>query len=101
MPVQGFATADIVPVWLIELWRLWQECKPKSLLCLTTHDNVVADTYPGEESLVTELLIEAHRQLIPALKRWYNVDFNVPLLIEVKQGPNLLSLKTVAREEVG
>lgn len=100
-PVQGFATADIVPVWLIELWYLWQEYKPKSLLCLTTHDDCVVDTYPGEEALVKDLFIEAHRQILPALKRRYGIEFNIPLMVEVKQGVNLLSLKTIAKMEVG
>ena len=100
-PVQGFATADIVPVWLIELWYLWQEYKPTSLLCLTTHDNGVIDTHPDELELVKDLILEAHRQIPIALKRRYGVDLDIPLMVEVKQGLNLLSLETIIKEEIG
>lgn len=99
-PVQGFATADIVPVWLIELWYLWQEYKPKSLLCLTTHDNGVIDTHPDELKLVKDLILAAHRQIPEALKRRYDVRIDVPLMVEVKQGLNLLKLETVAKMEI-
>jgi len=100
-PVQGFATADIVPVWLIELWYLWQEYKPKSLLCLTTHDNGVVDTHPDELDLVRDLILESHRQIPVALKRRYNVELDIPLMIEIKQGTNLLNLETIVKEEIG
>lgn len=99
-PVQGFATADIVPVWLIELWKLWQEAEPKSLLCLTTHDNVVTDTHPDETELVKDLILESHRQIPIAMKRRYGVDVNIPLMVEVKQGFNLLSLETIVQKEI-
>lgn len=98
-PVQGFATADIVPVWLIELWYLWQEYKPKSLLCLTTHDNGVIDTHPDELDLVRDLILESHRQIPAALKRRYSIELDIPLMIEIKQGINLLNLETVVKEE--
>jgi DNA polymerase I-like protein with 3'-5' exonuclease and polymerase domains len=100
-PVQGFATADIVPVWLIELWYLWQEYKPKSLLCLTTHDDGVIDTHPDELDLVRDLILESHRQIPAALKRRYDIELDTPLMIEIKRGTNLLNLETVVKEEIG
>lgn len=99
-PVQGFATADIVPVWLIELWYLWQEYKPKSLLCLTTHDDVVIDTHPDEQGLVKELILAAHKQIPEALEKRYDVHIDIPLMVEIKQGLNLLELETVAKMEI-
>ncbi len=99
-PVQGFATADIIPVWLIELWYLWEEVKPKSLLCLTTHDDVVVDTHPDEFALVNELILESHKQIPNALEKRYGIHLDIPLMVEIKQGPNLLELETVIKEEI-
>ena len=51
-PVQGFATADIVPLACIGIQELLEEHKTKSLLIKTVHAALWANVFPGEESRV-------------------------------------------------
>ena len=100
-PVQGFATADLVPIWIILLWGFWTP-DVKSLLCMTTHDDVVIDTHPDEKQLVIELVLEAHRRVPDDVSRRYKgYKIDIPLAVEVKQGLNLMQLETVAELEIG
>ena len=47
-PVQGFATADIVPIACINVWNLLKENNMKTLLINTVHDSVILDVHPDE-----------------------------------------------------
>jgi len=94
-PVQGFATADIVPLACINIYKLMQEKKVKSLLINTVHDSIVADVYPGEENVMSEIFNRGTADVIPALKQYYKIDFNVPLDTELKIGYDWLNMKEV------
>ena len=94
-PVQGFATADIVPLACINIYKLMQEKKVKSLLINTVHDSIVADVYPGEEDVMSEIFNRGTADVIPALKQYYKIDFNVPLDTELKIGYDWLNMKEV------
>ena len=94
-PVQGFATGDILPITMIEMYRLMQEQKVKSVLVLTVHDSIVADVHPEEKDVMIKIFSEAFRRTIVALKERFNVDFNVPLDFDLEIGPNLLSKEKV------
>ncbi len=92
-PVQSFATADIVPIALLhidELLKGMQSCIVNSV-----HDSIVIDVHPDEEAQVINI-IDATNKALPELitLRW-GVDFNVPLLLEAKIGPNWLDVKDV------
>ena len=94
-PVQGFATADIVPLACINIYKLMREQKVKSLLVNTVHDSIVADVYPGEEDVMSKIFNQGTADVIPALKQYYNIDFNVPLDTELKIGYDWLNMKEV------
>ncbi len=94
-PVQGFATADIVPIACINIYKLMQEKKVKSLLINTVHDSIVADVYPGEEDVMSKIFKQGTADVIPALKQYYKIDFNVPLDTELKIGYDWLNMKEV------
>lgn len=101
-PVQGFATADMMPVAIIALYRKMKEVKDlQSKLVMTTHDDVIADTHPKELKLMPEIMVETLGNLHHLLKVRYDIDFNVPLKIEIKQGLNLLDLNSVLEYESG
>ena len=95
-PVQGFATADIVPLACINIHKLMQKQKVKSLLVNTVHDSIVADVYPGEEDVMSKIFKQGTADVIPALKQYYNIDFNVPLDTELKIGYDWLNMKEVS-----
>ena len=94
-PVQGFATADIVPLACINIYNLMKEHKVKSLLVNTVHDSIVADVYPGEESVMGKIFKQGTSSVIDSLKKYYDIDFNVPLDTETKIGYNWLDMKEV------
>ena len=92
-PVQGFATADIVPLACINIYNLMREKKVKSLLVNTVHDSIIADVYPGEDRVMADIFKQGTADVIPALKTYYNIDFNVPLDTDLKIGYNWLDMK--------
>lgn len=87
-PVQGFATGDIVPLACIRALRKWRELKPKSLLILTVHDSIVADTYPGEEKLVYDILHWATTGCPDEMEDRWNYTMAIPLASEQAKGPD-------------
>ena len=70
-----------------------KEQKVKSLLINTVHDSIVADVYPGEEAVMSKIFDEGTASVIPALKEYYGINFNIPLDVEVKIGYNWLDMK--------
>ena len=92
-PVQSFATADIVPIALLHIDDLLNDMR--SCIVNTVHDSIVIDIHPDEEQQVINV-IDATNKALPYLitQRW-GVEFNVPLLLEAKIGPNWLDTKDV------
>ena len=95
-PVQGFATADIVPLACILIQQLLEENNTKSLLINTVHDSIVADVFPGEDKIVAESLRSGCLGVVQKMKDMYNIDFNVPMDVEIKVGSNWLDTKVYA-----
>ena len=98
-PVQGFATADIVPIACINAYNIMKDQGVKSLLINTVHDSIVADIFPGEETMMAEILDMATAEVINSLKTYYNLDFNVPLDTETKIGYNWLEMQEKPQAE--
>lgn len=97
-PVQGLATADIVPLACIKIYKLMNEQKVKSLLINTVHDSIVADVYPGEEVVMSKIFDQGTASVIPALDEYYGINFNVPLDTEIKMGYDWLNMKEVTND---
>ena len=93
--MQGFATADIVPLACINIYKLMKEKNVKSLLVNTVHDSIVADVHPDEKDIMSKIFEEGTSGVIPSLKKYYNINFNVPLDTEIKIGYNWLDMKEV------
>jgi DNA polymerase I-like protein with 3'-5' exonuclease and polymerase domains len=92
-PVQGFATADLVPVTIIGVCRELRRRNLKSLLILTVHDSLEFDVYPGETKDVLALINDVFTDLPNDLSTRYDIALDVPMGWEVKHGPNWLDLK--------
>lgn len=89
-PVQGFATADIVPCAVIRIWRELRKAGLRSVLINTVHDSICADVYPGELEQVARIMRECMIGVKDELKRRYNYDMKLALETELKEGPNWL-----------
>ena len=94
-PVQGFATADVVPCGVIGVWRLWKQHNLKSLLILTVHDSLYVDCYPGENDIVVELLKKGLLSINEIFQELYGIPMEYPLAIEIKEGYNAFNMKEI------
>ena len=93
-PVQSFATADIVPIALLHIDELLRGMK--SCIVNTVHDSIVIDIHPDEESNVIKVIDNTNKALPQLIAARWGINFNVPLLLEAKIGPNWLDTKDVA-----
>jgi DNA polymerase I-like protein with 3'-5' exonuclease and polymerase domains len=93
-PVQSFATADIVPIALLHIDELLKDMQ--SCIVNTVHDSIVVDVHPDEESKVINVIQQTNDALPYLITQRWGVEFNVPLLLEAKIGPNWLDTKDVA-----
>ena len=93
-PVQGFATADIVPVVLNEIEKRLSDMH--SCIVNTVHDSVVIDIHPDEEPQVLWHINDVNNNLTELINNSFRVNLNVPMLLEAKIGPNWLDTKDVA-----
>jgi DNA polymerase I-like protein with 3'-5' exonuclease and polymerase domains len=90
-PVQSFATADIVPLIMLEIDVRLDNMQ--SCIVNTVHDSIVIDVHPNESSQVHEVIESVNREMKHIIDRQYQIDFNVPLLLESKIGNNWLDTK--------
>ena len=95
-PVQSFATADIVPISLIYIDKMLEINKLNSCIVNTVHDSIVIDVHPNEKEKVLRIISRTNEVLTSLVNKRWNLDLNVPLLLEAKIGPNWLDTKDVA-----
>ena len=92
-PVQGFATADVLPCCLVELHKQLEGLN--SLVCNTVHDSIVVDCYPSEEEQVIEIMKNSMLGVAKELNLRYSLDYDMPVGIEIKKGNNWLDTHVV------
>jgi DNA polymerase-1 len=93
-PVQSFATADVVPLVLIEIDKALD--RYNSCVVNTVHDSIVIDIHPQETEDVLNIIRNMNRTLNNLINITFKIDFNVPLLLEAKIGDNWLDTKDVS-----
>lgn len=94
-PVQSFATADIVPLALIEIYKRLQGYR--SCVVNSVHDSIVIDIHPEEVDNVVQVVESVQADLVPSINAKWGIDFNVPLALEAKIGDNWLEQKDVSK----
>ena len=92
-PVQSFATADCVLLCLVYMDKLLQD--KKSCIVNTVHDSIVIDIHPNEIDDVIQIINKTNSNLKTLIDNKWNIDFNVPLLLEAKIGNNWLDTKDI------
>jgi DNA polymerase-1 len=92
-PVQSFATADIVPVILIEINK--RMANMQSCIVNSVHDSIVIDIHPDEEAQVIGVIESVNGDLKEIIDNKFKINFNVPLLLEAKLGVNWLEQQEV------
>lgn len=94
-PVQGFATADLVPIACVLLHKKMQEGNMKSLFINTVHDSLVVDCHPDELNELTVMMKWAMLGIKDEAKERYGIDYDMPIGVEVKLGDNWMEMETV------
>ena len=92
-PVQSFATADIVPVILMEIDDRLNDLK--SCIVNTVHDSIVIDVHPNEIQQVIDVINSVNNNMTDIINKQFNIKINVPLLLEAKIGKNWLDTKDI------
>jgi len=92
-PVQSFATADIVPLILINIEN--ELVNLKSCIVNSVHDSIVIDIHPEEIQKVIHVIKIVNSKMINLINSEFALEFNVPLLLEAKIGNNWLDTKDV------
>jgi DNA polymerase-1 len=94
-PVQGFATADLLPMALVLLDREVRKRGLQSVICNTVHDSIVMDVYPGEEQQCIDSMSQSMLAIPQESLVRYGVEYDMPVGIELKMGKNWLDLEEV------
>lgn len=68
----------------------------QSCIVNTVHDSIVIDVHPNETDKVIKVINRTNEMLTALVNKKWGIDFNVPLLLEAKIGPNWLDTKDVA-----
>ena len=92
-PVQSFATADIVPLILMDIDRRLDNLE--SCVVNTVHDSIVIDVHPDEIDSVMKIIKDTNADMTETINKHFKIDLNVPLLLEAKIGNNWLDMKDV------
>jgi len=92
-PVQSFATADIVPLALLYIEKQLE--RKDTCIVNTVHDSIVLDVHPAEINFALNVIQDTNKNLKSLIDIQWGIDFNVPLLLEAKIGPNWLDTKDV------
>ena len=92
-PVQGFATGDIVPMVLGEVFEMvmitkWRD---RYKLINTVHDSILFDISPANDEELLQFCTYLKRTMEGApslLKKHFNIDFELPLKVDISIGKN-------------
>ena len=97
-PVQGFATADLLPLALIRLHKSLKamiQPKAKSKIINTVHDSIVMDVHPDEKEQMVYLMKESMLCIPKECSEKFGIDFDMPIDIELKIGQDWLNLEEI------
>lgn len=87
-PIQGMATAEIVPIALVAVWHILKAKQMRTFLVNTVHDSVVAEVPPEEREELYEISKWAFLWWVyEFLDVCYDLQFNVPLGVGYQTGP--------------
>lgn len=97
-PSQGFATGDIVPMCVGELYYVLKadpELRHNALLGNTVHDCVLLDCKKEVVNKARQVVVNTLNSAPQMLKKHFNIDFTLPLNVSSAVGPTWGELEEV------
>lgn len=95
-PVQGFATADIVPMVLCIFAHEMAYLNLKSVIVNSVHDSIIFDVHPDEIEIMCALVKKVSDNMRSLMLTFLAIDMDVPLQIDAKIGDNWLDTDDVS-----
>jgi len=84
-PIQGFATAEIIPIALVCAWH--RMANIKSFLVNTVHDSIIAELHPDEVGVWHEIAKQCFiTDTYDVLRKLYGISLTIPLGVGVLVG---------------
>lgn len=96
--VQGFATGDIVPMMLGVLFDVLKNdpvLKDACLMVMTVHDSIIFDCKNEVLDYAVKVIKRVLEDAPKYLKQFLDIDFNLPLKVEISYGPNWKEQKKI------
>ncbi len=94
--VQGFATGDICPVALINIWHRLRTLNCQSKLILTVHDDITIDVHPDEKAVVINVVKRIFKEMNMHVESWFDIRTEIPIDGDFSIGNNWLDKETIA-----
>jgi len=88
-PVQGTA-GDIIKMAIIEIGK---KLPPDVLTIMYVHDSIIFDALAKHLNLIGEVCTQVFSDIPMYMKKYFNVDWNVPIKGEIKFGDNWGEMK--------
>ena len=95
-PVQGFATADLLPIALVKTHKAMKTLGLKSMIINTVHDSIIIDVHPNERNACIIALQQGMYSLALECERRYNIKYDMPIGVELKIGKDWLNLQEIS-----
>jgi len=94
--VQGFATGDIVPLVLGEVYHAVVPYHEDVKLINTVHDSILLDLREGMCHTIGSLVKQVMEDAPNMLKNTFDINFNLPLNVEIKVGKTWANMKVLS-----
>lgn len=92
-PVQGFATADIMPLAMCIIAKQMKKHNFKSKMILQVHDEIVFDVIASEAKALARLCIDVFEALPKYIENYWGFKFNLPLTGDIDVGLNYCNME--------
>jgi len=89
-PVQSLATADVMPLAMVIIYKKYRKLKKqglKSLIIGQVHDSLLFDCLDSEYKLLAKMCIEVFEELPKYIEELWGIKVNVPLTGDAEYGP--------------
>jgi DNA polymerase-1 len=78
-PVQSLATADIMPLCMVLIYKKFVEKKFSSLFIGQVHDSLIFDCHKEEIKEIANMCIKIMENLPKYIKQYFGFEFDIPL----------------------
>jgi len=98
-PVQGLG-AELMAIARVSLMRRMKQAGLTSLFICTVHDSILIDAPNEEVDIVCRMLYDVFADIPANFQRLFEIEFNLPMRVEVQVGMTWGDMKDVDKEKL-